>query len=326
MDAADVRIFCELAFKEMAGGASAEKHLGPAAISRKLALDEKTIRLRIRRMEETGFIKYYQATPELGLFGLKHLEICRFEAMNVATKYGAVRHAEGLPGVVEVFDYLGPTFSVAIATGSLARAEQLADELARRFELKKNSLGSSPIGEPQAKLDRLDWQIIGRLRYGARSSQKEVAEALSISQRMAEYRIRKIVDTGAVRIRAVINPQKQEGLVFFELGVTIDPERKTAIIGAVREKHRERLWSIRELPGGVLLLSLFGFTLAEPEEAAIELLTVAGVRWCSILILKEVLEPVRPNWIDQLIEEKIVQARGAAAAGGKEKPPRPTRT
>ena len=29
------------------------------------------------------------------------------------------------------------------------------------------------------------------------------------------------------------------------------------------------------------------------------------MRWCSILILKEILEPARPNWIDVLIEEEI---------------------
>src|SRR5882672_5505217 len=65
VDATDVQVFCELAFKEMGFIAQGERQLGPAAISRKLGLDEKTVRLRIQRMEETGFIKYYQATPEL---------------------------------------------------------------------------------------------------------------------------------------------------------------------------------------------------------------------------------------------------------------------
>lgn len=296
----------------MGAGTAAERELGPAAISRKLSVDEKTVRLRIRKMEESGFIKYYQATPELGLFGLKHIEVCRFEAMNVATKYGAVRYADGLPGTLETFDYLGPTFAVSVASASPERAGQLANELAGHFELKVNSLGGSPVGEPKSKPDRLDWQIIGKLRYDARASYKEVAQGLSISQRMAQYRVRKIKDAGGIRIRAVINPQKQEGLVFYELAVTIEPERKAAVVRAVRDAQGDRLWAVRELPGGVLLLSLFGFTLAEPEEAAMALLAVPGVRWCSILILKEILEPSRPNWIDKLIEQKVSLARGAA--------------
>jgi DNA-binding Lrp family transcriptional regulator len=326
MDATDVRIFCELAFKEMAIGISVEKELGPAAIARKLRVDEKTVRLRIRKMEESGFIKYYQATPELGLFGIKHIGICRFEAMNIATKLGAVRYAEGLPGTLETSDYLGPTFAVSIASASAERAGQLADDLARHFELQKVSLGGTPVGEPKSKPDRLDWQIIAALRYDARSSQRDLAQALSISQRMADYRVRKIKDGGAVRIRAVLNPQKQEGLVFYELAVTVEPDRKTAVLRAVRERHKERLWAVRELPEGVLMLNLFGFTLAEPEEAAMALLPVPGVRWCTIFILKEMLEPARPNWIDHLIDQKIAAGRAALPADRGAPGPPATRT
>jgi len=305
MDAKDVRIFCELAFKEMGSRAFAERHLSPAGIAKKLGLDEKTVRLRLKKMEEAGFIKYYQVTPELALFGLKCLALYRFEAMNIATKYGVLKHIQGLPGVVEAFDYLGPTVSVSLAGVSATRVQQLGDEIAGRFELKTMELGDDSIGEPHSRPDRLDWKIIQRLRYDARSSHKEVADALSITPRMAEYRIGKLTASRAVLVRAVINPQKQEGLVFYELGVTVERERMTAVVSEVKEKYGEKLWSIRVSPAGVLLLNMFGFTLGEPEEAAMELPKIGGVRWCSLLILKEILEPARPNWIDVLIQEEI---------------------
>ena len=305
MDAKDVRIFCELAFKAMGSRAFAERHLSPAGIAKKLGLDEKTVRLRVKKMEEAGFIKYYQLTPELALFGLKCLGLYRFEAMNIATKVGVVNYLQNLPGVVEAFDYLGPTLSVSVAGASATRVQQLGGEIAGQFELKKIDLGEDRIGEPHARPDRLDWRIIQNLRYDARSNSKDVADALSITPRMVEYRIRKLTDSGAVLVRAVINPQKQEGLVFYELGVTAEPGRKTAVVGEVSKKYGEKLWSMRESASGVLLLNLFGFTLAEPEEAAMELLKIRGVRWCSILILKEILEPARPNWIDVLIQEEI---------------------
>ncbi len=305
MDARDVRIFCELAFREISPRALTERHLSPAGIAKKLGLDEKTVRLRVTKMEEAGFIKYYQVTPELALFGLKCLALWRFEAMNIATKYGVLKHIQGLPGVVEAFDYLGPTLSISLAGVSTMKVEQLGDEIAARFELKKMNLGAGAIGKPHSRPDRLDWKIIENLRYDARSTYKEVAEALSITPRMAEYRIGKLRDVGAVLVRAVINPQKQEGLVFYELGVTIEPEGKTAVVSEVKEKYGEKLWSIHESASGVLLLNLFGFTLGEPEEAAMELLKIRWVKWCSILILKEIIEPSRPNWIDVLIQEEI---------------------
>ena len=309
VDAKDVRIFCELAFKEMSSRAFAERHLSPAGIARKLGVDEKTVRLRVKKMEEAGFIKYYQVTPELALFGLKWLGLYRFEAMNIATKYGVVQYIQNLPGVVEAFDYLGPTLSISVAGVSPTEVQKLGDEIAGRFELKKMNLGEHGIGEPRARPDRLDWKIIQKLRYDARSSHKEVADALSITPRMAEYRIRKLKDSGAVLVRAVINPQKQEGLIFYELGVTIEPERRNTVMGKVQERYGEKLWSMRESASGVLLVNLFGFSIGEPEEVAMELPKIPGVRWCSILILKEVVEPSRPNWIDALIQEEIAPAR-----------------
>jgi hypothetical protein len=69
---------------------------------------------------------------------------------------------------------------------------------------------------------------------------------------------------------------------------------------------------------------MFGFTLAEPEEAAMELLRIKGVRWCSLLILKEVFEPTRPNWIDALIQEEIA-SDPTQEDDARERAPRRTR-
>ena len=309
MDGQDVRIFCEMAFRDLGYGAISARHVSPSDIASKLRLDEKTVRLRVKKMEDTGFIKYYQATPDLALFGLRSQGLYRFDAMNIATKYGVMEHTHSLPGVVEVFDYLGPTVSVSIAGASAIRVQELADGIAARFELNKSRLGDRSIGEPHLRPDGLDWQIINKLRYDARCTSKEVADALSITPRMTGYRIEKLLDSGAVLLRAVINTQKQEGLVFYELEISVDEERRNAILRQLEEKYQERLWSMKVSAPGLLLANLFGFTLAEPEEAAMQLTKTEGVRSCSILILKEVMEPARPNWIDTLIQEEIVSAQ-----------------
>ena len=56
---------------------------------------------------------------------------------------------------------------------------------------------------------------------------------------------------------------------------------------------------------GVLLANFFAFTLAEPEEVYVNTLKLDGVRSCSLFIFKETIEPERPNWIDDLIEQII---------------------
>jgi DNA-binding Lrp family transcriptional regulator len=70
LDAKDVRIFCEMAFGTTSFSAIQDRRVSPSEIGRKVSLDEKTVRVRVKKMEDDGFIKYYQVMPNLNLFGL----------------------------------------------------------------------------------------------------------------------------------------------------------------------------------------------------------------------------------------------------------------
>ena len=276
-------------------------------MARKIGLDEKTIRSRIRKMEKSGFIKYYQASPNLSLLGMKYRCTCRFEAMNIPTKYNVLGYVGELNGVIEAYDYLGPAISVVMVGAAQTDIASLTGQIAGRFELTKMSLGEQTLQRnPAGNLDTLDWKIVQKLRYDAHATAKEIADALSITQRMSEYRIEKLLDSGSVSIKPVINPLGQEGVVFFELGVSIDPSVQEGMIEKLREMNSEKIWSMHTAPNGMLIMDMFGFKLAEPEEKAMELLSVEGVKWCSIAVLKEVIEPKRPNWIDEFILGKTL--------------------
>lgn len=70
------------------------RRVSPLAIGRKLGLDEKTVRVRVKKMEDDGFIKYYQAVPSLALFNLASANRYHVEALNITTKHRVV---EGTP-------------------------------------------------------------------------------------------------------------------------------------------------------------------------------------------------------------------------------------
>jgi DNA-binding Lrp family transcriptional regulator len=305
LDAKDVRIFCEMAFKGLDYDSFTDRRVSPLAIGRKLGLDEKTVRVRVKKMEEAGFIKYYQAMPNLALFGVKSTNSYRLEAVNIATKHRVVENIQQVPYVVEAVDYLGQAVSVSIAGASSKEIEGVVGTLVNRFELTKMSLGVRAVKEPRLPPDNLDWQIIQKLRYDALCTAKDLAQELSITPRMVEYRITKLLDSSALLIRAIINTQKQEGLIFYELEMLVEESKQFVVVKLLSGMYGEKLWSIRTSERGVLLANFFGFTLAEPEEAAVKALEFEGVRSCSLLIFKEIIEPKRPNWIDALIEQKI---------------------
>jgi DNA-binding Lrp family transcriptional regulator len=308
LDAKDVRIFCEIAFKGLDYDSFTDRRVSPLAIGRKLGLDEKTVRVRVKRMEDDGFIKYYQAVPSLALFQLKNMNTYRFEALNIATKHRVIEYLQELPFIVEAIDYLGQVASISISGTSSEEIDQVAAGLANRFELYKWILGSHIIKKPLSVADRLDWQIIQELRYDALSGVKELSESLSITPRMAEYRIKKLLGSGMLLVRAIINSQKQQGLIFYELEISVDETKQSEVIMQLSEIYAEKLWSIRTLTTGILLANFFAFTLAEPEEAYVKMLKLEGVRSCSLFIFKETVEPKRPNWMDGLIKQKIASS------------------
>ncbi|HEX2471932.1 MAG TPA: winged helix-turn-helix transcriptional regulator, partial [Nitrososphaera sp.] len=285
-----------------------DRRVSPLAIGRKLGLDEKTVRVRVKKMEDDGFIKYYQAMPSLALFQLKNMNTYRFEALNIATKHRVIEYVQELPFIVEAIDYLGQVVSVSIAGTSSEKIDQVVAGLANRFELYKWILGSRIIREPVSVTDRLDWQVIQKLRYDALSGVKELSESLSITPRMVEYRIKKLLGSGMLLVRAIINSQKQQGLIFYELEMSTDETKQYEVIKQLSEIYVEKLWSVRTLAAGVLLANFFAFTLAEPEEAYVNTLKLEGVRSCSLFIFKETVEPKRPNWMDGLIEQKIASS------------------
>ncbi|MGA7898483.1 MAG: winged helix-turn-helix transcriptional regulator [Nitrososphaeraceae archaeon] len=309
MDAKDVRIFCEIAFKGLDYDSFTDRRVSPLAIGRKLGLDEKTVRVRVKKMEDEGFIKYYQAMPSLALFQLKNMNTYRFEALNIATKHRVIQQLQGIPFIVEAIDYLGQIVSVSITGTSSEEIDQVASGLASRFELYKWILGSHIIREPVSDADTLDWQIIQELRYDAMSGVKEISKSLSITPRMVEYRIKKLLGSDMLLVRAIINGQKQQGLIFYELEMSVDETKRYEVIKRLSEIYAEKLWSVRTLAAGVLLANFFAFTLAEPEEAYVNTLKVEGVRSCSLFIFKETVEPKRPNWMDGLIEQKIASSK-----------------
>jgi DNA-binding Lrp family transcriptional regulator len=211
-----------------------------------------------------------------------------------------------VPRLVECSDYLGVSLIASLAGTTREEAKNGADYLLSRYELRTIALGSRMVKEPPlSRIDNLDWQIIKNLRYNARASDRDVGEALSVTERIVAYRISKLLQFGAIRTKAVIDPQRQAGLLFYELELMVDSQRRGVISRSLEEKYGDKLWNLTSPTAEMILASLFCFSISEPEESVIEALGLEGVRRCQLFILKQIIEPNRPNWIDSLIESKL---------------------
>ncbi len=305
MDATDVRIFCEMAFKYTGYRTFAERKISPTEVGKNLGLDEKTVRLRVKKMEDEGFIKYYQALPNLSLLGIQSISLYSFEAADIPSKHEAIDYFRNSPYIIEIVDTLGPIFTAVLAGFNSEEIQKTVNEITGKLKLRQWKISDRNVATTTLTPTNLDWQIMRHLRYDALCPIKNVAEALSITYKMVDHRISKLLEYRGLFIRAIIDVQQQRGIIFYILSLVVDEAKQSRIMMDLQETYREKLWFFTTLRGGFLFVNLFAFTSGEPEKALMNTLKLEGVKRGSLFVTKEWIEPKRPNWIDGLIEDKI---------------------
>ena len=277
-------------------------------------------------MEEEGFVKYYQTVPNLALFHLQ-TTMFAFRARDISSKQQAIESLRQTPGVVEIIDTLGEGFSATLAGHSSEEVQRLALQTKNRLRLVQAFKAVDwPVVNPMITPGRLDWQIMQAARYDALCSAQEIAEKLSITPRMVEYRINKLLESRACFVKAMIDFQSQKGIIFYNMALFVD-ETVQSLPNALKDLHGEKLWALQPsrplssvflrlglkerlfsvlMPhGGCVFANFFGDTPGESEEALMKTLKLKGVKRAYMSITKEWIEARRPTWIDKLIEEKI---------------------
>lgn len=306
MDALDVRIFCEMGFKYIDYDRYTERRISPKEIGKNLGVAEKTVRLRVRRMEEDGFIRYYQAMPNLTLFGLNEICSCMFNAPDIQSKTAAIDYFRKTPMVVEIDDFLGSRVMVGVGCASAEEARMAAAEMASKTGL--NVLPNQTerkLRSPMIQPSNLDWRVIRELRYNALRETKEIADSLYITYRMAAYRIQKLLESGALFVVAPLNPRNLKGIILYFLVLIVEPEKYSTLLGQLKERHQDKLWHLRTPNNQTIFAALFSFTPGELEDVQLEAAKMDGVKQCVLLVHKEKFEPERPSWVDRSIDAKI---------------------
>jgi DNA-binding Lrp family transcriptional regulator len=306
LDVLDVRIFCEMGFKYLDYDRYTERRISSTQIGETLGVSEKTVRLRIKKMEEEGFIKYYQAMPNLTLFGLGEICSCMFDAPDVKLKPAAIEQFRRAPGVVEIDDFLGPRMMVGVGCTSGDEARKAAVEMAGKIGLNFLPGGMErKMRTSVVQPSNLDWRLIKELRYDALRETKDIADSLYVTYRMAEYRIKRLLESGALFVVAPLNPRNLQGIILYYIFLVIDPSKQSTLISRLQERHGEKLWHMRTPSTQTILASLLSSNSGEPEDAQLAASRMDGVKQCFLLIHKEKFEPERPSWIDRAVDAKI---------------------
>ncbi len=205
---------------------------------------------------------------------------------------------------------MGETLGVTISASSETEARRIADGMAARMGMSNPQLAPSrtfPLIRRSMK--RLDWQVIKALRYDALRSTREISRSLGISYRMADYTVNKLFESQVLSTRAIINARDPKGIVFYSLNLTIETKASGAVMSALQSAFGKRVWWRPSPQGSIAVVFLFANSIGTAEDDLLEALATPGVKTGTMTIFKGWVEPERPSWIDQKVDEGIHTTR-----------------
>lgn len=306
MDRNDVLIFCEMGFKYLDYPGKTRRP-SSKLIGKKLGLAERTVRLRIRRMEREGFIRNYVAIPNLSLFGFPLARFYSFQSEDIQKKQYALQQLQKADKIIEISEMIGETFGATVAASSEEDAEQIKHNLLELTHTQKAiTINNRWFTPPHFALDKLDWKLIKALQYDSLRPTNEIATELKISKRMTDYRLNKLLESKAVVLRAVISTKNRQGIILYNIALFLDPELKDKISKEISERYKKEIFLVLNPPGPMLALGLYATSIGEAEDNLLDALSIPGVKTGNLAFFKNDVRLQKPSWIDKLIEKKII--------------------
>jgi DNA-binding Lrp family transcriptional regulator len=205
MDELDVRIFRSLLTDDAGSIISSQFRPSFREVSRRLGIDEVTVRNRYRRFREKGFLSGLAVGPNPNLFGYRMTKLL-VDCPSRSPKQDMIRKLRLIHGVNSIFDHYGDSFSIIVlydGDGALSRTIELISRITNA-----ENITQLRIQFPAVQLDHLtetDWAIMRSMEKDALKPQVQIAKELGITTKTVKNRLRRLEAGHALLIRASVD-------------------------------------------------------------------------------------------------------------------------
>jgi len=255
-------------------------------------------------MEEQGFIHAYQIVPNLGHFGLQAAAYL-YQIPGADAKHDALKRAEGIAGLLEIHDFMGPQVCLDIAHAS---AEELAAKLRQASEITGDNAPvrfyDRHLPKVQRALSPLDWRILRALRGRANCPLAQIADEMGLSLKTIRRHFERMTSEGSFFLIPLLNPARASGLVLFELLVYTTPEAPASTLHDVLrglDDHYVHHYVPSSKALGNFDVLLFADSTAQVEELRQRARATAGIARVDALLFRGWSD--HSAWIDQRIAD-----------------------
>ena len=271
-----------------------------------MGVDQGTIRNRVRRFKQDGFLKEFYLGVNPSIFGLKIASLW-FDVHPQSEKDNVKDKLCVLDQTLLVCDYLGPMLSTVFCYESEADLKKTVRQITRMANSEDIVWQDrSFLPSKRSNLTPLDWRIIRSLQQGdpSRKSFSLVAREAGSTTPTVKKRIEKLVEDGAIYLLASMNLPALENFVPADLVVYYESSES-------RDKVNE---SLKEYLGDSLVFADLDdrrhgyFALALPGIARIREIQSwsekrEGVESVRVSVLQDILSIRR--FYDERVENSL---------------------
>lgn len=221
MDKLDVRIFREFAQDREAIPLQSDIRKSLRAVAKNLGVDEVTVRNRVRKLQEAGFLKGWRVFPNPNLLHCR-VAHCRCTVQPPSFKDDAIRKIKLIPGVLAIVNYFGDSIRVTLYfedEQSFRKLRELITRICNSQDLVHVEAYYPPCS---ITLSHRDWEIVRSIQDDPRKSYDAISNATGISNKAVMRRLNKMVQGKALFITVSIDPRRLSGAMLGHLLVSYE--------------------------------------------------------------------------------------------------------
>jgi DNA-binding Lrp family transcriptional regulator len=298
LDDLDFKIFREL------GGSSSPKwnvRESYSNISRKLGVDEETVRMRVNRAKERGFLPAWRVMVNPLLINCQEANL-DLEVRNEQDKGDAISKIKGLDGVNAIVDFRDKEILVMVYYEdgeSLARKVQQIESICGSPKL---ALWNNRFLKPDVQMRHLDWRIIDALREDAWRDLEDVATSLDVSVRTVLRRLSALTEGKAVYLSRPPNVNVVGGLMCNFLVFCSDPGKKRAADYVIHSTF-SRIGASDTSPEQFSNFGISCENFSEADKVMERMKAIDGVQSVRMRVVKEII--VVQDWLRNQIAMRV---------------------
>jgi DNA-binding Lrp family transcriptional regulator len=263
-------------------------------VARNLGVDEETVRNRLKRLKESGFLVGWRLLPNPSLLGRSFvMQHMTFDGP--VSKDEAISRLKQMDGVVVIASLYGTDLLITLF-------DDMEHTSSRRLAALRSKGGAAEwqgMRMPQTsfRMTPTDWQIVTLMLRNAEASVSQVAAEVKVSVRTVKRRLDSMMATSAIFIMPMIDQAKSTG-VSYQVMVETEAARKSEVDRLVASRIENLVFRATDA-SNTLIFGFSGKNVSEGKELLDWLTKQDGVESVRINIVEQVVYAF--DWLEREI-------------------------